>query len=190
MNQSNNSNSQASTAKKEKSEKVSPTAQKAYDLGVKYEKQCTGCAQTVVAAMFEALGIWSDDVFKAASGLANGLGLTGDGSCAALLGASMVISYVFGREHKDFDEMYKPMKSYGLVKRLHNLFLREYGGETNSCRCSDVQKTKIGVTWDLWGLNEMDDNFRTQMTDCCSDLVGSIARLATELILGAGFSPQ
>ena len=190
MNQSNNSKTQAPKPKRDKSEGENPIAQKAYELGVKYEKQCTGCAQTVVAAMFEALGSWSDDVCKAASGLANGLGLTGDGSCAALLGASLVISYVFGREHKDFDEMYKPMKSYGLVKRLHNLFIREYGGETGSCRCSDVQKAKIGVTWDLWGLNEMDDNFRKQMTDCCSDLVGSIAKMATNLILDAGFSPQ
>lgn len=190
MNQSNNSKSQQSKAKVAKPEKESPIAQKAYDLGVKYEKQCTGCAQTIVAAMFEALGIWSDDVFKAASGLANGLGLTGDGSCAALLGASLVISYVYGREHKDFDEMYKPMKSYGLVKRLHNLFLREYGGETNSCRCSDVQKHSIGVTWDLWSINEMDDNFRKQMTDSCSDIVGNIAKMATNLILEAGFSPS
>ena len=77
MNQSNNSKTQAPTPKKGKSDEESPIAQKAYDLGVKYEKECTGCAQTVVAAMFEALGIWSDDVFKAASGLANGLGLTG-----------------------------------------------------------------------------------------------------------------
>jgi C_GCAxxG_C_C family probable redox protein len=164
--------------------------EKAYELGVKYEKECTGCAQTVVAAIFEALGIWSDDVFKAASGLANGLGLTGDGSCAALLGASMVISYIFGREHKDFEEMYKPMKSYGLVKKLHNKFLREYGGEINSCRCSDVQKGLMGVTWDIWSLNEMDDSFKTQMIDSCSKLVGNIAKLATEIILENGYAPE
>ncbi|MFX1392913.1 MAG: C-GCAxxG-C-C family protein, partial [Promethearchaeota archaeon] len=154
------------------------------------EKECTGCAQTVVAAMFEALGIWNDDVFKAASGLANGLGLTGDGSCAALLGASMVISYLFGREHKDFNEIYKPMKSYGLVKKLHNKFLRQYGSETNSCRCSDVQRGLIGVSWDLWSLNEMDDSFKTQMIDCCSKLVGNIAKLATEIILENGYTPE
>lgn len=190
MNQSNNSKSQPPKPKVGKAEEDNPIAQKAYELGIKYEKQCTGCAQTVVAAMFEALGIWSDDVFKAASGLANGLGLTGDGSCAALLGASMVISYVFGREHKDFDEMYKPMKSYGLVKRLHNLFLREFGGEIRSCRCTDVQKGIMNVSWNLWELNEMDDNFRKQMTDACSKVVGAIAKMATNLILGAGFSPK
>ena len=60
----------------------------AYKLGKKYEKQYTGCAQTSIAAIFDALGIWNDDVFRAGSGLADGLGLTGDGSCGALVGSS------------------------------------------------------------------------------------------------------
>jgi len=68
--------------------------EKAFKLGKKYEKECTGCAQTSIAAIFDALGIWNDDVFKAGSGLADGLGLTGDGSCGALVGASMVIGYL------------------------------------------------------------------------------------------------
>ena len=164
--------------------------EKAYELGVKYEKECTGCAQTVVAAIFEALGIWNEDVFKAASGLANGLGLTGEGSCAALLGASMVISYLFGREHKDFKEIYKPMKSYGLVKKLLNQFVREYGGESKSCRCSDVQKGLMGITWDLWSMNEMNDSFKTQMVDNCSKIVGNIAKLAVKLLLENGYVPE
>ena len=157
---------------------------KAYELGVKYEKECTGCAQTTIAAIFEALGVWNDGVFKAASGLANGLGLTGDGTCAALLGASMVISFLYGREHKDFREMYKPMKSYGLVKKLHNQFVREY----KSTRCSEVQKNLMGVTWNLWDLNEMEENFKIQMTDNCSKIVGNISKLATKLILENGYT--
>jgi len=164
--------------------------EKAYDLGVKYEKECTGCAQTVIAAIFEALGIWNEDVFKAASGLANGLGLTGEGSCAALLGASMVISYLFGREHKDFEEIYKPMKSYGLVKKLLNQFTREYAGESNSCRCSDVQRKLMGITWDLWSMNEMNDSFKTQMVDNCSKIVGNIAKLTVKLLLENGYVPE
>jgi C_GCAxxG_C_C family probable redox protein len=186
MNQYNNTDNQSTPAKEKDTGPTSPIAEKAYELAIKYEKQCTGCAQTIVAAMFESLGIWSDDVFKSASGLANGLGLTGDGTCAALLGASMVISFIFGREHKDFDEIYKPMKSYGIVKRLHNLYMREYA----TCRCADVQKGLMGVTWNLWELNEMDDNFREQMIDNCSKLVGNIARMATKLILENGYVPK
>lgn len=160
--------------------------EKAYELGIKYEKQCTGCAQTTIAAMFEALKLWDDDVFKAASGLANGLGLTGDGTCASLLGASMVISYLFGREYKDFKDLYIPMKSYALVKKLHNLFLREY----STCRCSDVQKGLIGISWNYWELNGKDDNYRAKMVEVCSKLVGNIAKIATKIILENGYNPR
>ncbi|MFW9913167.1 MAG: hypothetical protein ACFFEU_11880, partial [Candidatus Thorarchaeota archaeon] len=57
------------------------TFKKAFDLGQEYEQKCTGCAQTTIAAIFDSLELWSEDVFKAASGLADGLGLTGDGTC-------------------------------------------------------------------------------------------------------------
>jgi C_GCAxxG_C_C family probable redox protein len=160
--------------------------EKAYELGQKYESECTGCAQTTIAAIFEALDIWSDDVFNAASGLANGLGLTGDGTCGALIGASMVISYLFPREHKDFKEMYKPMKSYGLVKKLHSQFIRKYG----VCRCYDIQKSLMGVTWNLWDLSDLNEEMKSEMVQHCSELVGNVAKLATKIILENGFNPQ
>ncbi|NIQ05495.1 MAG: C_GCAxxG_C_C family protein, partial [Candidatus Korarchaeota archaeon] len=64
------------------------------------------------------MGIMNHDVFKAASGLADGLGLSGDGACGALVGGAMVISYLFGRERKDFEDIFKPMKSYLLARKL------------------------------------------------------------------------
>ena len=82
--------------------KSNGVAEKAFKLGEKYESECIGCAQTTVAAIFEALGIWNDDVFNAASGLANGLGLTGEGSCGALIGASMVMGYLFLESTRTF----------------------------------------------------------------------------------------
>ncbi len=158
---------------------------KAFELGQKYEKRCTGCAQTSIAAIFEALGIWNDDVFKAASGLADGLGLTGDGSCGALVGASMVIGYLFGREYKDFKDMYKPMKSYGLVKKLHDQYIEKYG----SCRCYNVQESFMGRTFNLWDENEFKEAFASGMMEHCSKLVGHVARLATKIILNNDFKP-
>ena len=159
---------------------------KAFELGQKYEKKCTGCAQTSIAAIFEALGIWNDDVFKAGSGLADGLGLTGNGTCGALTGASMVISYLFGRELKDFGDMYKPMKSYSLVKKLHDKYVEKYG----SCRCHDVQETGLGRSYNLWDPKEMREAFQSGMMEHCSDLVGNVAQLTTEIILEAGFTPE
>ena len=157
--------------------------EKAFELGQGYEKSNTGCAQCAVAAIFDTLGIWSEDVFKSASGLADGLGLTGDGTCGALVGSSMVISYLFGRERKDFKDMYKPMKSYTLVKKLHDKYVKKFG----SCRCYDVQKKLMGRTYDMWNVDEQKEAFKSGMMDHCSDLVGNVAQLATKIILNSGF---
>ncbi|MHA2183958.1 MAG: C-GCAxxG-C-C family protein [Promethearchaeota archaeon] len=159
---------------------------KAFELGKKYEKKNTGCAQTTIASVFQALGIWNDDIFRAGSGLADGLGLTGDGSCGALTGGSIVISYLFGREYKDFGDMYKPMESYRLVKNLHDKYVEKYG----SCRCHDVQETGLGRSYNLWDPKEMREAFQSGMMEHCSDLVGNVAQLTTEIILEAGFVPE
>jgi C_GCAxxG_C_C family probable redox protein len=159
---------------------------KAFELGKKYEQECTGCAQTVVAAIFDALGIWNDDVFRAASGLADGLGLTGDGSCGALVGGSMVIGYLFGRKKEDFKDMYKPMKSYALVKKLHDKYINEYG----TCRCHDVQESGMGRTFNLWDSEEMKEAFKSGMLNYCSTVVGNVARMTTDIILKNGFKPS
>lgn len=160
--------------------------QNARKLGKSYEKKCTGCAQTTIAAIFKALGIWNEDVFKAGSGLADGLGLTGDCTCGSLMGGSMVISYLFGREFKDFEDMYKPMKSYSLVKELYSKYKEEYG----STRCFDVQKNLMGRTFNLWDPNELKEAFKSGMMEHCSDLVGNIAAEATRIILDNGFKIQ
>jgi len=154
-------------------------AGKASKLAEEFERKCTGCAQTTIAGIFEALGIENDDVFKAASGLADGLGLTGDGTCGALVGGAMVISYLFGRERKDFEDMLKPMKSYLLVKKLHDQFVEKYG----TCRCSELQKTLMGRTFNLLDRKEFKEAIEFGMMNYCSKVVGTAARLATMIIL-------
>ena len=157
--------------------------EKAYLLGKKYEKKCTGCAQTAIAAIFESLGIWNEDVFRSASGLADGLGLTGDGSCGALVGGSMVIGYLYGRGKDNFEDMNKPMKSYALVKKLHDKYINQYG----TCRCHDVQKKLVGRSYDLWNAEELKEAFKAGVMEHCSDLVGNVARLTTKIILNSGY---
>ncbi len=161
-------------------------SQKAFELGKKNELTCTGCAQSATAAVLDSLGIWSEDVFKAASGLADGLGLTGDGSCGALVGASMVIGYLFGRERKDFKDRMAPLKSYKMVKQLHDKYLKEYG----SCRCHDVQEKLVGRTYNFWDPADMEAAFNSDVGEHCSTLVGNIAKIATEIILENGFIPK
>ena len=154
-------------------------ANKAFELAEGYEKECTGCAQTTIAGIFGAIGIENDDVFKAASGLADGLGLSGDGACGALVGGAMVISYLFGRERKDFKDMFKPLESYLLVKSLHDQFVKKYG----TCRCCELQESLMGRTFDLLNNKEFKEAVEYGMMKHCSKVVGTAAKLATEIIL-------
>jgi len=153
--------------------------ERAYELGVRYEQECTGCAQTTIAGVFDAIAIKNDDVFKSASGLADGLGLSGNGTCGALVGGAMVISYLFGRERKDFKDMFKPMKSYLLSKVLHDRFLERYG----TCRCYDVQDSLMGRTFNLLDKKEFEEAIEFGMLKHCSKVVGNTAKIATRIIL-------
>ena len=152
---------------------------KAYSLGEKYEKECTGCGQTSLAAVFDTLSIANDDVFKSASGLADGLGLTGDGSCGALVGGALAIGYLFGRERQELPDMMKPMQSYLLVKKLHDMFVDKFG----TCRCHDLQKSLMGRTFNLLDPNEFKEAMEFGMMDHCSKVVGTAAQMATRIIL-------
>jgi len=154
-------------------------AKKAFGLAEGYEKECTGCAQTTIAGIFDALDIENNDVFKAASGLADGLGLSGDGTCGALMGGAMAISYLFGRERKDFKDMFKPMKSYLLAKKLHDQFVEKYG----TCRCYNLQESLMGRTFNLMDKTEFEEAIKFDMMKYCSKVVGTAAKLATTIIL-------
>ena len=154
-------------------------AERAGELAAEYEKTCTGCAQSVVAGLLDALEIDSSDVFKAASGLADGIGLTGDGSCGALTGCAMVIGLALGRERKDHRDMMKPMQSYLLCKELHGEFVREYG----SCRCHDIQQKIMGRTFNLLDPKQLEEAMKEGMLGHCAGVCGAAARKAAELIL-------
>ena len=155
-------------------------AEEAYRLAKEYERKCTGCAQSVVAGLLDTLGIEDpgEGVFKAASGLADGIGLTGDGSCGALTGGCMVIGLLFGRERKDHQDMMKPMKSYLLCKELHGDFIERYG----SCRCHDIQMKLMGRTYDMYDPQQLREAFESDMMEHCSELVGQAARRTAEII--------
>lgn len=77
--------------------------QQVAELAYVYEKEYGGCSQCVVGAFKAALDSISDDVFKAATGLAGGIGLMGS-ACGALTGGVMVLSTFLGREYADFKD--------------------------------------------------------------------------------------
>ena len=152
---------------------------KAFENGKRHEMESGGCPQCTIAGIFEALDIENDDVFRAATGLADGVGLTGDGHCGALSGGTMAISYLFGRKKEDFPKMMKQMKACILAKKLHDQFVEKHG----TCRCADIQNKLVGRFFNLYDPAEMEAAMKAGMMDKCSTVVGETARMATKIIL-------
>jgi C_GCAxxG_C_C family probable redox protein len=152
---------------------------RAFESGKRHEMKSTGCPQSTIAGIFEALEIKNDDVFKAATGFADGVGLTGDGHCGALSGGVLAISYLFGRESEDFGDMMKQVPALIMSKKLHDRFVEKYG----TCRCADIQTKFVGRFFNLYDPKEMEAARKAGMVEKCSTLVGEVARMATKIIL-------
>ncbi len=160
-------------------EKEEDILQKAFDRAKAHELASGGCPQCTLAGIFEALGVEDKSVFKAATGLADGVGLTGDGHCGALSGGTLAIGYFFGRSLEDFGDVMKQFRACVLSKKLHDQFVEKYG----TCRCTDIQTKQVGRFFNLYDPKEMQAAFKAGMPDKCSTLVGETARMATRIIL-------
>lgn len=157
---------------------------KAYELGFKFEQQYGGCTQCALAAVFEALGIKvNNDVFKAGTGFAGGGGLIGYGTCGALIGGAMVISYLYPRTYDNFNDPERVRwKTYRLVKELIDRFISEY----RSCICVDIQKKVFGRSFNLWDPKEFQEFEKLGgHVDKCPDVVGKAAMWTVDIILRA-----
>lgn len=163
--------------KKDKNEMM----EMAFNKAKQYEMRSGGCSQCTLAGIFDALGVQNDDIFKAATGLADGVGLTGDGHCGALSGGVLAIGYFFGRNKEEFGDMVKLVKGNLLSKKLHDRFVKKYG----TCRCFDLQTSFFGRFYNLYDPEEMKAAMKAGMLDTCSTLVGEVAKMATEIILEA-----
>lgn len=151
----------------------------AFNKAKQYEMRSGGCSQCTLAGVFDALGVDDVDIFKAATGLADGVGLTGDGHCGALSGGVLAIGYFYGRSKEDFGDMMKLVKGNLLSKMLHDRFVEKYG----TCRCTDLQTSFFGRFYNLYDPEEMKAAVKAGLLDTCSTLVGEVARMTTEIIL-------
>lgn len=152
---------------------------RAFELGKNYEMANGGCPQCTLAAVFEVLGIEDEAVFKAATALADGVGLTGDGHCGALSGGTLAIGYLYGREKKDFADIMRLVEANLLAKKLRDRFVEKYG----TVRCRDLQQKFFGRFYNLYEPAELEAAFKAGMLNTCSDVVGEVARMTVEIIL-------
>jgi C_GCAxxG_C_C family probable redox protein len=153
--------------------------QRAYESGKQHELDSGGCAQCCLSGVFEALGIEDEGVFRAATGFADGVGLSGDGHCGALSGGVLSIGYLFGRKKSQFGDMKKQLKALILSRKLHHEFTETFG----TCRCRDLQTKQAGRFFDLFDPREMEAALAAGLPEKCSNVVGEAARMTTRIIL-------
>ena len=153
---------------------------RAYSLGYEYEQKFHNCPQCVLATIQEVLGLVDDAVFKAAHSLAGGGGITGMGTCGALVGGMLAVGSRHGRAREDFGRG-RYMESYRRAKSLYDRFVQEYGSPI----CGDVQRKLFGRRYDLW---EEYDAFEAAgaHVDRCPTVVGRTAAWTVEVLLDEG----
>ena len=161
--------------------------QKIYDLGFAYERDYRGCAQSVIAALQDGLGIRNSDtdaIFKSATGLSGGVGSETDGHCGAYSGGAMVIAYHLGRERENFADPEKiRMKTSLLVSQLHTRFIAEYGTVT----CNRIHTKLMGRPFYLRDPEEREKfDAAGAHRDKCTRLVGLAAAWTAEILENEG----
>jgi C_GCAxxG_C_C family probable redox protein len=150
----------------------------AYALAKKYEMENGNCAQCVYSGVTEALGVENSEVFRAATGFADGIGLSGEGHCGALSGGVLAISSLFGRKRDEFARRGKMMKALLLSRQLQARFMEKHG----VCRCHDLQVKFYGKFFNLLEPGEMEAAVKAGVMETCSSLAGEVAQMTLELI--------
>jgi C_GCAxxG_C_C family probable redox protein len=160
---------------------------KAYDMGSECARKYKGCSQCVVAVVQDLLGIREDAVFKAATALAGGIGLSGIGPCGGISGGVLILSQLIGRERSNIEDPDNiRSRSYDLAQKLVEAYLEEFG----AIACRDVQTKKFGRPYYLRDPQEK-EKFQDAggHIDKCPDVVGKAAQMTVKIILDEGLYP-
>lgn len=156
-------------------------------LAFHYEQTYRGCGQCTLAALLDSLGsvdpAVADAAFAAATGVAGGLGLHGDATCGAFVGATMVFGLLYPRRREHFDgDRDNKYQTYALTQQLHERFIEAYGSIT----CHDIHTAIMGRPFDL---RDPDDRVIFEAAgaheDKCTNVVAHAAEWAMEIIIKA-----
>jgi len=159
---------------------------KAHDLAFEYERKYGSCPQCVLLAISKTFGLKMDDVVKAGHALAGGAALSGSGTCGALTGGMMSLSFIYGRGVEDVDKG-RFLVSYRVAKDLYDMFVEEFGG----CTCQEVQKKIFGRSFDMWDAEDYKEFEKAGgHIDKCPEVAGRVARWVAEIHLAHGGKPK
>ena len=161
---------------------------KAYELGVNFERYSGSCSQCTVAALHEILR-FEPVIVKVASSSCGGHAGFSTGTCGAVVGGTIVLDYYLGREaellsaEQEISGGHDALESgMAASKAFCGKFAEAYG----SILCPGVQKKIYGRSFNLQEPSEwdafMEAGAHTDPTKCMS-VVGNAARWAIEILI-------
>jgi hypothetical protein len=160
----------------------------AYRRGYDYLLKWRACAPTVFAAVMDTLGYENDpavnEIWKASVGLTGGTGNMAIGTCGAMAGAAMAISYSFGFTKEELaKDLMKMLNVNGVVAEVGKKMQEKYG----HIQCQEVQFHHWGKSYRFTNPKAMLEF--ASMTDDkksnpqCLEVTGDLTRWAVEKIL-------
>lgn len=153
----------------------------AYNLGFQNEKVFRGCAQCLLAGIFELTGQTESRIFQACSGFSGGIGLCGDGSCGGYTGGVLFMGAYLGRRYEQLDGDKIPQyKSYEMAQKLHDKYIETYG----SSNCDGIHKTIYGQSYCL-RTKPVRDAFEDAGAhrDKCTSVIAMASVWVTEILM-------
>ncbi len=164
---------------------------KAFELGVNFERYSGSCSQCTAAALHEILG-FEDAIVKAAACSCGGQCRQAVGTCGAVIGGTMVLDYYFGRPASMLSTVEKipaNMEALGAGMEKSRLLCQKFLDKYQSILCPGVQKSIFGRAYLLSDPDEFqkfeDAGAHSDPTKCMS-VVGNSARWVMEILLDEG----
>ena len=123
--------------------------------------------------------IKEDNLFKAASGLAGGIGWMHD-TCGALLGASLMLGLKYGRGREEIDNVEKLMSSGDKVGKIYQWFEKEFG----TTKCREIRTLfSGGIYYNLIIPGQAELAKEAGVLDPCPQLIAKTAAKTAEMLL-------
>ena len=158
---------------------------KAYRRGDHYEKVNRGCAQCHMAAVSDVTGKEDLVMFRAANGLAAGMGLLGDGVCGGYSGGILSLGLFAGRRREFFDgDKAEKDLITKLVGKLHEKYIATY----DSVICHDIHKDIFGRAFHITRPDEKEafEEAGAHKLDKCPTVVATSAAWVAEILYDEG----
>ena len=158
---------------------------RAHDEARDLELRYFGCGPMALLGAFRALGLEDEGALRASMAMVGGLAGNGE-TCGALIGALMVVGYVYGRRGL----VRATPETEGPILELGSRVIDRFRSEFGSINCRDIQKRLMGRAYNLRDPKEVEELHSSKGVEACAEVVGRAAEIATEVVLEGGFTPS